>query len=137
MDAATEIFSFLPERVNHALLQISISTSLFFFKNITQSVIKIKSGKKPYGLLRRSYKKCQQGVRLHIARIRIISDDPMQSKIVITALRLVAEIGRDFIISRTQEALAKRKSERMKLGRPVGGAKNLKLDKQADKIESG
>jgi DNA invertase Pin-like site-specific DNA recombinase len=52
----------------------------------------------------------------------------------------VLEIGRDcierdFISSRTKEALAKRKSESMKLGRPVGGAKNLKQDKHADKIE--
>ena len=37
--------------------------------------------------------------------------------------------------SRTKEALAKRKSEGIKLGRPVGGAKNLKLDKHADKID--
>jgi DNA invertase Pin-like site-specific DNA recombinase len=44
-------------------------------------------------------------------------------------------IERDFISSRTKEALAKRKSEGMKLGRPVGGAKNLKLDKHADKID--
>ena len=44
-------------------------------------------------------------------------------------------IKRDFISSRTKEALAKRKAEGMKLGRPVGGAKNLKLDKHADKID--
>ena len=44
-------------------------------------------------------------------------------------------IERDFISSRTKEALAKRKSEGMKLGRPVGGAKNLKLDKHAYKID--
>jgi hypothetical protein len=30
---------------------------------------------------------------------------------------------------------SKRKSESMKLGRPVAGAKNLKLDKHADKID--
>lgn len=53
----------------------------------------------------------------------------------------VLEIGResierDFISSRTKEALAKRKAEGMKLGRPVGASKNLKLDKHADKIDS-
>jgi len=47
----------------------------------------------------------------------------------------VAEIERDFNSSRTKEALAKRKAEGMKLGRPVGGAKNFKRDKHADKID--
>ena len=59
----------------------------------------------------------------------------MQSKIVAVVLGLVAEIERDFISSRTKEALAKRKADGMKLGRPVGAAKNLKLDKHADKID--
>ena len=50
------------------------------------------------------------------------------------------EIGRecterDFISFRTKLALAKRKADRMKLGRPVGAAKNLKLDQHADKID--
>jgi DNA invertase Pin-like site-specific DNA recombinase len=44
-------------------------------------------------------------------------------------------IERNFISSRTKEALAKRKAEGMKLGRPVSGAKNFKLDKHADKID--
>jgi DNA invertase Pin-like site-specific DNA recombinase len=52
----------------------------------------------------------------------------------------VLEIGRecierDFISTRNKEALAKRKSEGMKQGRPVGGAKILKLDRHADKID--
>jgi hypothetical protein len=52
----------------------------------------------------------------------------------------VLEIGRecierDVISSHTQKALTKRKSEDMKLGRPVGGARNLKQDKHADKID--
>ena len=42
-------------------------------------------------------------------------------------------IKRDFISSRTKEALAKRKADGMKLGRPVGAVKNLKLDKHAMK----
>ena len=45
-------------------------------------------------------------------------------------------IERDFISSRIKEALAKRKAEGMKLGRPVVGAKNPKLDKHADKIDA-
>lgn len=46
----------------------------------------------------------------------------------------MAEFERDFISVRTKEALAKRKGERMKLGRPVGPSKNLRLDPLADKI---
>ena len=78
----------------------------------------------------------ERGVHLHVAKNGITFDDSMQSKIVATVLGLVAEIERDFISSRTKEALAKRKAEGMKLGRPVGAAKNLKLDKHADKIDA-
>lgn len=77
----------------------------------------------------------ERGVHLHVAKNGIVFDDSMQSKIVATVLGLVAEIERDFISSRTKEALAKRKADGMKLGRPVGAAKNLKLDKHADKID--
>ena len=44
-------------------------------------------------------------------------------------------LERDFISSRTKEALAKRKSEGMKLGRPIGPARTLRLDVHADKID--
>jgi DNA invertase Pin-like site-specific DNA recombinase len=77
----------------------------------------------------------ERGVHLHVAKNGIVFDDTMQSKIVAVVLGLVAEIERDFISSRTKEALAKRKAEGMKLGRPVGASKNLKLDKHADKID--
>jgi DNA invertase Pin-like site-specific DNA recombinase len=77
----------------------------------------------------------EKGVHLHVAKNGIVFDNTMQSKIVAVVLGLVAEIERDFISSRTKEALAKRKADGMKLGRPVGGAKNLKLDKHADKID--
>jgi DNA invertase Pin-like site-specific DNA recombinase len=77
----------------------------------------------------------ESGVHLHVAKNGIVFDDSMQSKIVATVLGLVAEIERDFISSRTKEALAKRKAEGMKLGRPVGASKKLKLDKHAEKID--
>jgi DNA invertase Pin-like site-specific DNA recombinase len=44
-------------------------------------------------------------------------------------------IERDFISSRTKEALAKRKADGMKLGRPVVGARNLRQDPMASKID--
>lgn len=77
----------------------------------------------------------QRGVHLHVAKNGIVFDDSMQSKIVATVLGLVAEIERDFISARTKEALAKRKAEGVKLGRPVGGAKKLRLDPLAGKID--
>jgi DNA invertase Pin-like site-specific DNA recombinase len=77
-----------------------------------------------------------RGVHLHVAKNGIVFDDSMQSKIVATVLGLVAEIERDFISARTKEALAVRKAEGMKLGRPTGPAKTLRLDPLADKIDS-
>ena len=77
----------------------------------------------------------ERGVSLHVAKNGIVFDDTMQSKIVATVLGLVAEIERDFISARTKEALAKRKAEGVKLGRPTGPAKTMRLDKYADKID--
>ena len=78
----------------------------------------------------------ERGVHLHVAKNGIVFDDSMQSKIVATVLGLVAEIERDFISARTKEALAKRKADGIKLGRPAGPAKKLRLDVHADKIDS-
>ncbi len=64
--------------------------------------------------------------------LRSVSDP----KIVATVLGLVAEIERDFISARTKEALAKRKADGVKLGRPTGPAKTLRLDPHADKIDA-
>lgn len=77
----------------------------------------------------------QKGVHLHVVKNGIILDGSMQSKIVATMLGLAAEIERDFISSRTREALAKRKAEGVKLGRPVGPAKVLRLDEHAAQID--
>lgn len=78
----------------------------------------------------------ERGVALHVAKNGIVFDDSMQSKIVATVLGLVAEIERDFISARTKEALAKRKADGVKLGRPAGPAKKLRLDPHADKIDA-
>ena len=58
-------------------------------------------------------------------RIRSIKDnfelsDSLQSKIIAFAFSLAAEIERNLISERTREALAARKAEGMKLGRPCG-----------------
>jgi DNA invertase Pin-like site-specific DNA recombinase len=77
----------------------------------------------------------ERGVHLHVAKNGIVFDDSMQSKIVATVFGLVAEIERDFISARTKEALAKRKAEGVKLGRPTGPARSLRLDAHASKID--
>ena len=77
-----------------------------------------------------------KGIHLHVVKNGIVLDGSMQAKIVATVLGLAAEIERDFISSRTKEALAKRKAEGMQLGRPTGPAKVLRLDMHADKIDS-
>lgn len=47
---------------------------------------------------------------------------------------LVAQIEREFISSRTKEALQKRKLDGMTLGRPKGESETLKLDAFRDEI---
>jgi DNA invertase Pin-like site-specific DNA recombinase len=77
-----------------------------------------------------------KGIHLHVVKNGIVLDGSMQAKIVATVLGLAAEIERDFISSRTKEALAKKKAEGMVLGRPAGPAKVLRLDKHAVQIDS-
>lgn len=76
----------------------------------------------------------QKGVAVHIAKNNMVLDGSMQSTITATILGLAAQIEREFISARTKEALAKRKNEGMKLGRPKGEADLLKLDSFHDEI---
>jgi DNA invertase Pin-like site-specific DNA recombinase len=81
-------------------------------------------------------RKClDKKVHLHIVKSGMVLDSSMQSIIVATMLGLAAEIERDFISSRTKEALARRKAAGMQLGRPPGPAQNLSLDKHAETID--
>ncbi|CAM3011749.1 hypothetical protein [Legionella worsleiensis] len=61
----------------------------------------------------------------------------MQSTITATILGLAAQIEREFISARTKEALSKRKSDGVILGRPKGQADLLKLDAYHDEITKG
>ena len=70
----------------------------------------------------------QQGVSVHIAKDGMVMDGSMQATITATILGLAAQIEREFISSRTKEALCKCKIEGIKLGRPKGQADLLKLD---------
>jgi hypothetical protein len=64
---------------------------------------------------------------VHIVKSRLIMNGSLQSTIIATVLGLSAQIEREFISIRTKEALATRKAEGVKLGRPKDHAKNLKL----------
>ena len=60
--------------------------------------------------------------------------DDIQSKVLAFAFGLAAEIERNLISQRTKEALARKKSEGIILGRPIGSKnRNLKLAKK-DKL---
>jgi DNA invertase Pin-like site-specific DNA recombinase len=74
-------------------------------------------------------------VSVHIAKNKLVMDGSMQSTITATILGLAAQIEREFISTRTKEALAKCKAEGKKLGRPEGIANHLKLDGRKEEIE--
>lgn len=73
-------------------------------------------------------------ISVHIAKNHMVIDGSMQSTITATILGLAAQIERDFISTRTKEALAKRKADGFKLGRPKGQSQLLKLDSYLDEI---
>jgi DNA invertase Pin-like site-specific DNA recombinase len=77
-----------------------------------------------------------KGINVHIAKQNLMFTEKgnMTSTIMATVLGMVAQIEREFISMRTVEALAARKANGMKLGRPVGRMSTVKLDKQADEI---
>ena len=79
---------------------------------------------------------CQEKeVWLHIIKQNMIINgkNDMTTKIMISTFSLIAELERDFISIRTQEALAKKKADGVKLGRPRGTGKS-KLDKHSEEI---
>ena len=75
-----------------------------------------------------------QQVSVHIAKSNMMLDGSMQSTITATILGLAAQIEREFIATRTKEALSQRKAKGIKLGRPTGQATILKLDIEREHI---
>jgi putative DNA-invertase from lambdoid prophage Rac len=80
---------------------------------------------------------CQKKeVWLHIIKQNMIINgkNDMTTKIMISTFSLIAELERDFVSIRTKEALAKKKADGVKLGRPKGTGKS-KLDKYGEQIK--
>ncbi|MCK4608153.1 MAG: recombinase family protein [Gammaproteobacteria bacterium] len=64
-----------------------------------------------------------------------ISKHDMNSKIIITLFSLFAELERDLVSLRTKEALAAKKMQGVKLGKPKGALQKSKFDKDLAKIK--
>jgi DNA invertase Pin-like site-specific DNA recombinase len=78
---------------------------------------------------------------LNDVRIWTIKDnyrlgDNIQSKVLAFAFGLSAEIERDLISRRTKEALARKRSEGQRLGRPSGKATRVKLSGHEEEIKT-
>jgi len=64
-----------------------------------------------------------------------IRQHDMTSKIMITLFSLFSELERDLISLRTKEALASKKRQGIKLGKPKGTIQKSKFDKDIEKIK--
>jgi DNA invertase Pin-like site-specific DNA recombinase len=78
---------------------------------------------------------------LNEVRIWTIKDnyrlgDNIQSKVLAFAFGLSAEIERELVSQRTKEALARKRSEGMVLGRPCGKASHVKLSGREQEIQT-
>ncbi|MGI2298271.1 recombinase family protein [Candidatus Cardinium hertigii] len=58
----------------------------------------------------------------------------LNSKVMVTLFSLFGELERDFISLRTKEALASKKANGIKLGKPKGTIQKSKFDGDKDKI---
>lgn len=75
----------------------------------------------------------QKEINVYIVKGDRKLDDSIESKVLSMAFSLAAEIERDFISSRTKEALKERKAKGVKLGRPHGAGKS-RLDPHKEEI---
>jgi DNA invertase Pin-like site-specific DNA recombinase len=75
-----------------------------------------------------------QEISIVATKNNLTLDGSLSSKITVTILGLAAEIEREFIRSRTKEALRRKQDAGIKLGRPVGTTRPSKLETHAAKI---
>jgi len=76
----------------------------------------------------------RKGVNVYVVKGNYELKNDIQSKVLTFVFSLASEIKRELISQRTKEALAKRKAEGKKLGRPKGSF-NSKLDEKREYIE--
>lgn len=74
-------------------------------------------------------------IEIHIARDKKVLDESLEGKVFRTMAALFAEMERHYISERTKEGLKRVKESGVKLGRPVGELKKVKLDEERKKIE--
>ena len=77
----------------------------------------------------------ERQINIYAIKGRWQLDASIQSKIIAMAFSMAAEIERELISQRTREALAAKKGQGVKLGRPKGVGKS-KLDKYRVEIEA-
>lgn len=78
----------------------------------------------------------QRGVKVYAIKGDHRVDDTIQSKVMTMVFCMAAEIERDLISQRTKEALARKKKEGVKLGRPKGVPGKSKLDGKEEEIKN-
>lgn len=81
---------------------------------------------------------CQaKGIEIHCLKQGMVlkGDTDMSTKVLLSTMALCAELERDFVVSRTKEALAAKRAQGIRLGRPCGVGKS-KLDCHADEIRA-
>ena len=76
----------------------------------------------------------KKGCRVHAVKGGYRLDQSLSSKILSMVLLMAAKIERELISQRTKEALAKRKAEGKRLGRPKGSYGVSKLDQYENEI---
>lgn len=79
----------------------------------------------------------QKGIKVFSVKEHYELGDNLNSKVLAFAFSLAAEIERSLISQRTKEALARKKSEGMKLGRPYGSlSRTTKLTGKEKEIKN-
>lgn len=68
-----------------------------------------------------------KGISIHTIKDNFDLSDNINSKIIAFAFALAAEIERNLISQRTKEALAAKKLEGVRLGRPAGSSKKREI----------
>ncbi|MGX8707731.1 MAG: recombinase family protein [Bacteroidales bacterium] len=77
----------------------------------------------------------EKGIRIRSIKDNFELSETIHSKIIAFAFSLASEIERNLISQRTREALAARKAEGKKLGRPCGKTKQrLRFEERLDDI---